>query len=159
MNKKIRIAITAAFLAVVMLAMTVAVSASSHRWYEELHIASGTQILKGSLQVNKTNDNLKFTSAYTTLRYDPSGTAGPGAGYQGLHLEIKVYGYWNDRQVYTDGAVGTNVAEGAYIATANQNVSSPKINEFKCYYYAKTPGSDRYFAEFSIIADVNTPSD
>ncbi len=159
MSKKMKITVTAAVIAVIMLVMSVAVYAASHRWYEELHIASGAQILKGSLQVSKDANNIKFVNINAVLRYDPSDPNYPHAGYQLLDMKINVIGKWNGRKAYEDDVVGTNIAVGGYITTTPTDVSDRKFNEIECYYYSKTPQSDTYTMNLSIFVDVNTPSD
>ncbi len=158
MSKKMKITLTAAVMAVIMLVMSVAVYAAAFNWYKELAIASGTQILKGSLQTNKPSDYSEFTTLYSTLRYDPSGTAGPGAGYQGLDLkiEIKTYrfdSYDNPIFVFEDEAEQLRLAEGIYINTPSRNVSGQQIDLIIGTYQCKTPNSTNYTMGFTIDTD------
>ncbi len=159
-----KITVTAAVMAVIMLVMSVSVYALSHRWYRTSAIASGTQILKGGLQVNKSSDNSEFTRVYATLRYDPSGTAGPGAGYRELDLRIDVEGFGPESRTvstyYYDRAIGSRVAEGDYISTYNRDIEDNyDIDTLECIYSVRIPNSTNYFIDIQLNVDVNTPSE
>ncbi len=158
MSKKMKITLTAAVMAVIMLVMSVAVYAATHRWYEELHIASGTVILKGSFQASKNSSNTEFTNIYSTLRFDPSGTGGPG--YSVLDLKIVLDGYWGTTPNYYEEVIEHGISIGNYIHSYRNDISDRyNVNKFDCYYYAKTPQSNVYNMNFTINVDVDTPAD
>ncbi len=164
MSKKMKICLTALTLAVVMVFLTVAVCAADFNWYKQSYLASGTQILKGSIQANKSADYSEFTTLYSALRYDPSGTAGPGAGYQGLYLKIFITAYRLDENdhgtiAFKDSAESSELTpEGSYIHTTKRTIVGQGVDQYIGTFYWKANENTNYNAGFIIDTEVDNIS-
>ncbi len=152
MNKKIRIAITAAFLAVVMLAMTVAVSAAKYMRYSNAYDDGETICVKGSLQASKHYDSYTFASIYATIRFDQM--AGKEAIYGSLNLRVSVNGN-GTTTLPTQEAYQNGVEVGNYIGTTKVYPTEEQgIKYLTAQYSAQVQGTSIYFNPSNIYLSV-----
>ncbi len=145
MSKKLRITLTAAVMAVIMLVMSVSVCAVDH-WYAYAYPYFGTVKYTGLLRTVRNPERTAFTLLGATARIDSSGTGGPTS--VSIDVQIIIEGYAGDTTPFTnefDPARGLGLNYGDYLSTPNQLLNeSSNIDEVRGMFYYKDPEATSY---------------